>query len=154
MFRCRRKQGSGAQETYQRWRETGSPQCREILNQLMRLSRVHSLSAKIKQLGPECQASWTEQKEPRNKLRRSDQNAEKKNKTVQYFRSQEKKGRAKGGQQCVKFCGQARLRTKTCLLDLATKTSIVTLVRAGLVNRCEWNQAKILGLKQKVRNGH
>lgn len=76
---------------------------------------------------------------PERSLRRSDQNA--KNKIKEYSISQVRRRRDKGSQQCVKFYGEARLRTEKCPpLDLATKTSIVTLLRVGLVNRCVWNQ--------------
>lgn len=60
-------------------------------------------------LGKNTELGGQSKRSQERRLRRSDQNAEKKNRN---FRSQGKKGRRKRGEQCVKPCGEAKLRTE------------------------------------------
>lgn len=92
---------------------------------------------KKKNLGKNTELGEQNQRSRERRLRRSDWNAEKKNKN---FRSQGKKGRGKGGEHCVKRCGEAKLRIEKWSLDVATETSTDILIRAGLVNRSGQNQ--------------
>lgn len=88
-----------------------SPLHRELVNKGTRSSRVNTLSEKKKQnsLDKNTELGGQSKRSRERRLRRSDQNAEKKNKT---FRSQGKKGRGKGGEQCAKRCGEAKSRTE------------------------------------------
>ena len=149
MSRCRRKQGSGAQEREQGWRETQKSSAQSNSKQI----QMRTIQGEYTEsLGQNAELDGQSTGSPERRLRRSHWNAKKKNKRVQYFRALGKKGREKGGQQCVKFSRENRLRHEKCLgfhyKDLHSG------IGKSRVSQQVWVEpdCKMLGLKEEVRN--